>query len=66
MKSNLSSTFKFRGCIKKLIKFFLYSILFSIILYFTTWVIAYLIIENHKIDMDDIMSMESYDEIFQE
>jgi len=62
MNEKTNKICKFKSFAKKVLKFCFYSILFSTIFYFTTWAIAYLMIENHKMDIDDVMSLEHLEE----
>lgn len=58
MQKQLNETTGFRKFFKRLTKFCFYFALFCFGIYLVTWVIADRIIERHKLDIDDIMSLD--------
>lgn len=66
MKKNFNDISRFKIFIKRLAKFCVYFILFCCAIYFITWVIADWIIESHKLDIDDVMSLDRFESISKE
>lgn len=66
MKKNLNDISKSKSFIKRLAKFCIYFVLLCLAIYLITWLIADRVIESHKLDMDDVMSLDRFDNIPQE
>lgn len=65
-KEKNSSDYKSKGLVSRLLKFSAYIVLFCLIAYIATWIVADQTIKNHKRDMDDMMSFDRFDGIYQE
>lgn len=63
---NNNDTSKPKSLIKRLIKFCLYFALLCVVVYGLLWCVAYWKLESYKIDMDEMMSFDPYDNVRQE
>lgn len=59
---NNNDTPKPRIFIKRLIKFCFYFVLFCVVVYGLLWCVAYWKLESYKIDMDEMMSFDQFED----